>query len=68
MIAESTSLADNTHPAPTGRVLFVDDHAQARASMADILRQAGHSVDACSSAARPCSRWRRKATTSSSPT
>ena len=34
-----------------GRVLVVDDHAQARESMADILRQAGHRVDCCSSAA-----------------
>ncbi|MGQ9575370.1 MAG: sigma-54-dependent transcriptional regulator [Thermoguttaceae bacterium] len=37
--------------APTGRVLVVDDHAQARESMADILRRAGHRVDCCSSAA-----------------
>ncbi len=35
----------------TGRVLVVDDHAQARQSMADILRQAGHRVACCSSAA-----------------
>jgi len=34
-----------------GRVLVVDDHAQARQSMADILRQAGHRVDCYSSAA-----------------
>jgi len=34
-----------------GRVLVVDDHPQARDSMADILRQAGHAVDCCSSAA-----------------
>jgi len=37
--------------APRGRVLVVDDHRQARESMADVLRQSGHSVDCCSSAA-----------------
>ncbi len=34
-----------------GRVLVVDDHAQARESMADVLRQAAHRVACCSSAA-----------------
>ena len=34
-----------------GRVLVVDDHRQARESMADILRQAGHRVECVSSAA-----------------
>ncbi len=38
-------------PGCSGRVLVVDDHPQARESMADILRQAGHAVDCCSSAA-----------------
>ena len=33
-----------------GRVLVVDDHRQARESMADVLRQAGHRVACCSSA------------------
>ncbi|HEX7450168.1 MAG TPA: sigma-54 dependent transcriptional regulator [Pirellulales bacterium] len=33
-----------------GRVLVVDDHRQARESMADILRQAGHQVECVSSA------------------
>ncbi|MBX3414574.1 MAG: sigma-54-dependent Fis family transcriptional regulator [Pirellulales bacterium] len=33
-----------------GRVLVVDDHRQARESISDILRQAGHQVDAVSSA------------------
>jgi len=37
--------------ATSGRVLVVDDHLQARESMADVLRQAGHQVDCCSSAA-----------------
>ncbi len=36
---------------PAGRVLVVDDHLQARESMAFVLRQAGHQVDGCSSAA-----------------
>jgi DNA-binding NtrC family response regulator len=34
-----------------GRVLVVDDHQQARESMADVLQQAGHRVMCCSSAA-----------------
>jgi len=34
-----------------GRVLVVDDHRQARESMADVLRQSGHDVQCCSSAA-----------------
>jgi DNA-binding NtrC family response regulator len=33
-----------------GRVLVVDDHLQARESMADVLRQSGHQVDCCASA------------------
>ncbi|MGH7193570.1 MAG: sigma-54-dependent transcriptional regulator, partial [Candidatus Saccharimonadales bacterium] len=33
-----------------GRVLVVDDHRQARESMADVLRQAGHQVECVSSA------------------
>ena len=37
--------------APTGRVLIVDDHRNVREAMADILRQAGHTVDGLSSAA-----------------
>jgi DNA-binding NtrC family response regulator len=35
----------------TGRVLVVDDHRQARESVADVLRRAGHQVTCCSSAA-----------------
>jgi DNA-binding NtrC family response regulator len=34
----------------TGRVLVVDDHAQARASISDVLRQAGHEVECVGSA------------------
>jgi DNA-binding NtrC family response regulator len=34
-----------------GSVLVVDDHADARESMAFVLRQAGHRVEGCSSAA-----------------
>jgi len=37
--------------AATGRVLVVDDHRQARESMADVLNRSGHQVDCCSSAA-----------------
>jgi len=37
--------------AVAGRVLVVDDHRQARESMADVLRQCGHQVACCSSAA-----------------
>lgn len=36
--------------AASGRVLIVDDHARARDSMADVLRQAGHVVASCASA------------------
>jgi DNA-binding NtrC family response regulator len=35
----------------TGRVLVVDDHRQARESIADVLRRAGHQVACCSCAA-----------------
>ncbi len=34
-----------------GRVLVVDDHARARESMADVLRNAGHQVQCCRCAA-----------------
>ncbi len=37
--------------APLGRVLVVDDHRQARESMVDVLRRAGHRVECCGSAA-----------------
>jgi len=37
--------------AATGSVLVVDDHRRARESMADVLREAGHLVDCCSSGA-----------------
>jgi len=44
--------ADSTlRVAPTtGRVLIVDDHQQARHSIAEVLRQAGHHVDSLASA------------------
>jgi DNA-binding NtrC family response regulator len=42
-LAEPTAVA-------AGRVLVVDDHLQARESMAEVLRQSGHEVDCCSSA------------------
>ena len=43
-----------------GRVLVVDDHRSARESMVDILRQSGHEVDSCSSAAEALNTIRRK--------
>ncbi len=46
-----------TPPAETtGRVLVVDDHAPARESMAEVLREAGHDVACCSSAAEALGR------------
>ena len=44
-----------------GRVLIVDDHRPARDSMADVLRQAGHRLDCCSSAAEALQRTDRRA-------
>jgi len=45
------ALPDNTNPTPTdGAILVVDDHRQARESMADVLRQSGHHVRCCASA------------------
>jgi len=49
-------MTDNTNgqtglATDAGRVLVVDDHLQARESMADVLRRSGHEVDCCSSAA-----------------
>jgi len=49
------------NPCSAGRVLVVDDHPQARESMADILRQAGHSVNCCSSAAEALQLVQREA-------
>ncbi|MBN2477092.1 MAG: sigma-54-dependent Fis family transcriptional regulator [Pirellulales bacterium] len=40
-----------TPEASPGSVLVVDDHRQARESMADVLRRSGHRVACCSSAA-----------------
>ena len=37
-------------PSLTGRVLVVDDHLQARQSIADVLREAGHEVECLASA------------------
>ena len=41
---------DLRKPSDLGRLLVVDDHPKARESMIDILKQAGHQVDGCSSA------------------
>ncbi len=46
--------------ASVGVVLVVDDHQQSRQSMADILRQAGHKVDCCSSAAEALQQIERR--------
>jgi DNA-binding NtrC family response regulator len=46
----ATSLAEPPVRRAAGRVLVVDDHRQARESMAFILEQAGHRVDCVSSA------------------
>ena len=43
-------------PAACGRVLVVDDHGPARASMSDILRHAGHQVESSASAIDALSR------------
>lgn len=45
------SVPNNLGSGTAGHVLVVDDHRQARESMADVLRQAGHQVACCSSAA-----------------
>jgi len=55
----ASELCDNVDG--TGRVLGVDDHPQARQSMADILRQAGHQVDCYSSAAEALQAIQREA-------
>lgn len=44
-----------------GNILVVDDHRPARESMADVLRQAGHQVRCCSSAAEACQEIDRQA-------
>ena len=41
----------------TGRVLVVDDHAQARESISDVLTQVGHQVDQCAGAAEALERF-----------
>jgi len=51
---------NNTVQALSGRVLVVDDHLPARESMADVLRQAGHRVDCCSSGAEALQAVRRE--------
>jgi DNA-binding NtrC family response regulator len=56
-------LAPNTNERPTapGRVLVVDDHQQARESVAFTLRQAGHQVQGLSSAGEALKRLEREA-------
>jgi DNA-binding NtrC family response regulator len=51
MIAEQLDRPIAIAPSSTtGRVLVVDDHLQARQSIADVLREAGHQVDCLASA------------------
>jgi DNA-binding NtrC family response regulator len=50
----------NSKSPAAGRVLVVDDHAQARESMVDVLRQAGHDVASCSSALEALDRVSRE--------
>ena len=54
------TVGETTAGGNQGRVLVVDDHLQARESMADVLRQAGHRVDCCSSAAEALQVVRRE--------
>ncbi len=58
-----STLGDNIpqgKDAAPGRVLVVDDHRSARESMVDILRQSGHEVDSCTSAAEALNTIRGK--------
>jgi DNA-binding NtrC family response regulator len=50
MTTATTIKPRSTPTRETARILVVDDHAQSRESMADILRQLGHRVDSLSSA------------------
>ncbi len=62
-LGDNTPRSKNSGPLQdelTGRVLVVDDHRSARESMVDILRQSGHEVDSCSSAAEALNTIRRK--------
>jgi len=49
------------NPTLAGRVLVVDDHPQARESMADILSRTGHRVQCCASAAEALQAVQREA-------
>ncbi len=51
MIRSHSAPSPHESDAPLGRVLVVDDHRQARESMVDVLRRAGHRVECCGSAA-----------------
>ena len=52
--------SSSTHDAPQPRVLVVDDHAQARESVAFTLRHAGYHVAGCSSAVEALKRLDRE--------
>ena len=62
-LGNNTPLSKDSGPrrnSSPGSVLVVDDHRSARESMVDILRQSGHEVDSCSSAAEALNTIRRK--------
>lgn len=60
MTLRIASQTQNAPPAPSGRVLVVDDHQQARESVAFTLRQAGYQVQGCSSAVEGLKRLERE--------
>jgi len=51
MIDKAETYIERETEKPAGSVLVVDDHRTARESMAETLKQAGHEVSCCSSAA-----------------
>ncbi len=60
MNARRISPSSPTHDSPQPRVLVVDDHAQARESVAFTLRHAGYHVAGCSSAVEALKRLDRE--------
>ncbi|TWT43176.1 sigma-54-dependent transcriptional regulator [Botrimarina hoheduenensis] len=54
-------MSHTTAPTPSAAVLVVDDHATARQSVVDVLRQLGHHAEACSSGAEGLAALGRRA-------